>query len=317
MISFFPDRAWGNLPASRKRTCEQYNSKFHCRSRGTFAALYELRFTHEIRGRQWALGLCMIIHLRRREAPFVQIDKACLNDPRLSFKAKGLLAYLLTKPETWVTQINDLQKASGDGEHAIQTAFGELEAAGYAKLITRQGPSGQWCGKEWVVSEVPFSLPPAEEAKTAPSDRRGSFPTVGFSDRRKSAPCKTDNDQKSNNDLKTHNEAVCGKATPASCQEVYQLWKELSGSQLNYAVQERRIFDFVQAGYTLDDLRTVMEFVKAFNATHEFRKSVSFDGIIGSLERFDSLLGEARAGTSSRSKRPIDRELARVIAACK
>lgn len=40
-----------------------------------------------------------IIRVRRCPNNFVMMDKTFLEDTRLSFKAKGILAYLLNKPD--------------------------------------------------------------------------------------------------------------------------------------------------------------------------------------------------------------------------
>lgn len=38
-----------------------------------------------------------IVRINKRDNPYVQIDHRVLEDTRLSWKAKGLLAYLLSK----------------------------------------------------------------------------------------------------------------------------------------------------------------------------------------------------------------------------
>jgi uncharacterized phage protein (TIGR02220 family) len=60
-ISLLPDRAWGNLPVSRKTKLARDNSKFHCRSRGFFIWIRSIPLAHEIRGRHWALGLLVSV----------------------------------------------------------------------------------------------------------------------------------------------------------------------------------------------------------------------------------------------------------------
>ena len=42
-----------------------------------------------------------VIRVRKRPNNFVMLDKTFLEDDRLSFKAKGILAYLLSKPDNW------------------------------------------------------------------------------------------------------------------------------------------------------------------------------------------------------------------------
>jgi hypothetical protein len=41
-----------------------------------------------------------IIRCQKKRHPYAQIDKTPLLDTRLSWKARGILAYLLTKPDT-------------------------------------------------------------------------------------------------------------------------------------------------------------------------------------------------------------------------
>lgn len=102
-------------------------------------------------------GVHVIYHVQKRENPYVQIDKRGLEDPRLSFKAKGILAYLLSKPHDWRVNRVDLQRHSSDGRKAIATAMAELERAGYAVLRKVSAGNGQFLGQEWVIFELPHS----------------------------------------------------------------------------------------------------------------------------------------------------------------
>ena len=73
-----------------------------------------------------------ILKIHRYDTPFVQIDKRPLEDPRLHWKAKGVLAYLLSKPNGWTVRVGDIVKRSQDGEHAVRSAIDELMEVGYA-----------------------------------------------------------------------------------------------------------------------------------------------------------------------------------------
>lgn len=65
---------------------------------------------------------------------FVRIDNAALQDKRLSFRARGVLAYVLSQPPEWSHSANRLAEASTEGEKAIVSALKELEALGYSWL---------------------------------------------------------------------------------------------------------------------------------------------------------------------------------------
>lgn len=97
------------------------------------------------------------------------INNTVLNDSRLSWKAKGLAAYLLSKPDDWSIVREDLAKRSTDGVDAVRTALKELEDAGYLVRTRRQNGRGKF---EWehVLHEIPIEqaetplvdLPPVE-----------------------------------------------------------------------------------------------------------------------------------------------------------
>lgn len=73
----------------------------------------------------------MITITRRRADNFTIIPNDVLSDPNLTWKAKGILSYLLGKPQGWKVQVNDLAKRSAGGEKAVHSAIRELRALGY------------------------------------------------------------------------------------------------------------------------------------------------------------------------------------------
>jgi hypothetical protein len=87
--------------------------------------------------------------------PFVMIDRRPIENPVLSWKAKGLLAYLLSRPDDWVVQFRDLVKRSSDGAHTVREAMKELRKSGHVRLM-KEYEGGRI--KRWVyqVYEVPI-----------------------------------------------------------------------------------------------------------------------------------------------------------------
>lgn len=98
-----------------------------------------------------------IVRIQKRENPYAQIDKTCLEDARLSWKAKGVLTYLLSKPDQWRLNIDDLKKRSKDGRDSIYSALAELRAAGYAELVNSFDENNKLLGKEWIIHETAIS----------------------------------------------------------------------------------------------------------------------------------------------------------------
>ncbi len=85
---------------------------------------------------------------------FTRIDNRTLEDERLSWGARGLLAYLLSRPDRWRIDRHQLASVARNGERAAWALLRELEQAGY---LTRERGRGERGRLIWthVVHEVP------------------------------------------------------------------------------------------------------------------------------------------------------------------
>jgi hypothetical protein len=110
-----------------------------------------------------------IVHISKRENPYAQIDKRVLEDPRLTWRAKGILAYLLSKPSGWKVNVKDIWNNGLEGRNAVQECLNELNKIGYASLEDSRGENGQLAGKVWKVTEEPIGgfVTPGASAQTS------------------------------------------------------------------------------------------------------------------------------------------------------
>jgi hypothetical protein len=95
------------------------------------------------------------IHIHRnRGAAFSIVPKALLNNPDLSWKAKGILAYLIGKPDSWKVRVTDLVNKSYDKYASVKSGLKELREAGYASLecVREEGKISEWI---WHISDEP------------------------------------------------------------------------------------------------------------------------------------------------------------------
>ena len=100
-----------------------------------------------------------VIRVRTRPNNFVMIDKTFLEDERLSFKAKGILAYLLSKPDNWKVIVGNLVKYSKDGKSAVYAGLKELKECGYYVKTPIRSEDGRRISRwESTVYEMPDSL---------------------------------------------------------------------------------------------------------------------------------------------------------------
>ena len=116
-----------------------------------------------------------IIRINKREHPYAQVDKRVLDDRRLSWRSKGILVYLLAKPDGWTVRVQDIWSKGKEGRNAVQACLDELQKHGYAQLVSIKGAGNTFVGKEWQVNEEPIGgfLDTTERPKTnAPKARK-------------------------------------------------------------------------------------------------------------------------------------------------
>lgn len=128
------------------------------------------------------------------EEHYTIISNAWARDDRLSLKARGLLALILSHRVGWNISIESLARTNPEGKAAIRTAVTELERGGYLRREHVRDEGGSFVGYDYVLAD-----PPACENRTPPFENRtGSFdypttdnPTTGNRTPKKTIPKKT------------------------------------------------------------------------------------------------------------------------------
>jgi hypothetical protein len=92
---------------------------------------------------------------KNKENPYVMINKAASQDSGLSWKAKGIHAYLLGLPDNWKIYIDELKNHAKDGVDSTSKGINELIEAGYILRNHIKDEKGRFIGYEYIIYEVP------------------------------------------------------------------------------------------------------------------------------------------------------------------
>lgn len=129
-----------------------------------------------------------IIRVAKQPNQFSIIDRTAAEDERLSMKAKGIMFYLLTKPDDWTLNVRDLINRSRDGRDSIYAGIKELRELGYISMRKYQDEKGLF-KTEYIVYENPINVKEkelsTESASTSPENPDAGFPDAGFPDTEK------------------------------------------------------------------------------------------------------------------------------------
>lgn len=103
-----------------------------------------------------------------RNSDYVAINVTSAIDKELSFKAKGIMFYIMVNVKKEKVTLDELFEASSEGEKAVRSGLNELKEKGYIERVPYylDGKIDHW---EFVVSEVANVKPLVDEKKTKQS----------------------------------------------------------------------------------------------------------------------------------------------------
>lgn len=214
-----------------------------------------------------------------KNSNYSTISNAFLNDEQLSWKAKGLLTWLLTRPDNWKIFSKDLQTRSTDGRDSTNSAIEELIKNGYIERISIR-EKGIYRGYDYTVYESP------------PQDNRSGKPAA--------VNPNTENPQLVITELSkdlTSNKKINKKGLDEvnGVEEVFEFWQTTMGKQKAHLDSKRRkIIEARLREYSIEELKqaiigcTKSSFHMGYNAQQTAYNQIS--NIFGSPENTEKFI---------------------------
>ena len=100
---------------------------------------------------------------RKYDRDFTIVSNDFLKDARLSWKAKGIIAYVAMLPDDWVLNMRDLTNRATDGRDSLYSGIKELETCGYCIKTMQRNPDGTIAGYAYEICDKPVFVQPFTE----------------------------------------------------------------------------------------------------------------------------------------------------------
>lgn len=191
--------------------------------------------------------------IKRIETNFTQVSNDVLKDSRLTWKAKGVFAYLYSKPDDWDFSTERMKLDSLDGREALLSGLKELETLGY--LQRSKFASGRM---EYILDYNPKSENPIQAQKP-----KSGNPTVGKSHSGKTRRISNTELNTSNTEKETNTDGVY---SDKNFLEVWELYPRKTGKGGAWKVWQKLKVKQMLA-------TKIIESVKAYSKTKQWQKN--------------------------------------------
>ncbi|EJD8511639.1 conserved phage C-terminal domain-containing protein [Staphylococcus pseudintermedius] len=190
---------------------------------------------------------------------FVTVHKDFIHDSNISWKAKGILLYLLSRPDDWQIYETELEQHSTDGLSGLKSGIKELEEIGYIQRNRKRDKSGRLNGYEYLVYEQPHHIRFSNVGKTVNGKTNNGKTVNGKSHTTNNNS--TNNDLTNNNNTNNDSNILSGDPTAYPYREVINYLNKQTGKQYKSTTKKNQtvIRSRTDEGFTLDDFKKVID----------------------------------------------------------
>ena len=209
-----------------------------------------------------------IIRIDKTAGNYFIASKYYVEDENISWKAKGIMSYLFSKPDDWQIYQTQLEKVSKDGKASVRSTINELIDNGYMTRQSRRKSNGDFDGYDYTLHEYPTNdgVRKMEDAK------------MGIA-KMEIAKSDTTNNNSTNNDL-TNND-INISATDVT-QEQFEEWWNL----YNKKKDKKKANSLFKSTLKKYDYETIMKGTKEYLKTIKDKQYQKYPKTFLSQESF-------------------------------
>lgn len=172
----------------------------------------------------------MAIIRQKRKKRFSIIDNQLIEDKRLTWGARGLLEYMLSKPDDWKFYMSELiTHSDNDGRDKTYGYLKELKKYGYVIRKQNRNSKGKFAAQDLIVTDIPVISPHTDFPDTDKPDT-GSPDTVN--------PTLPNTDFKPNTDGLPNND-LSSSGDGGKRPQLIQIYRKGTGENCNPMIEDR------------------------------------------------------------------------------
>lgn len=202
----------------------------------------------------------MSIRRATRKDKFTVISNSVFSS-KLSYRAIGLLTYLLSKPDNWEVSVAHLvnhvkESENPTGRDAVYSTLKELVSKGFVIRANKRDQSGKMTGIEYVV----FDEPQVDESNTdAPHT---DMPDTDLPVTAETTQINTDN--KTNTECEINTENTCAKSEKQQLQNDFELF----WTKYPRKVNKKKAFDvFKKIDFKKHPLKNILDSIEKWKGS--------------------------------------------------
>ncbi|MDN6414947.1 conserved phage C-terminal domain-containing protein [Staphylococcus gallinarum] len=180
---------------------------------------------------------------------FVTVHKDFIHDDNLSWKAKGILLYLLSRPDDWQVYETEIVKHSSDGLSGLKSGIKELEQVGYIQRNRKRDDKGRLKEYEYLVYEQPNHIRFSNVGKTNVGNSYIGKTYVGESHTTNNNS--TNNDLTNNNNTNNDDNTLSGNPTRIPYKEIIDYLNKKTGKRFSHKSKANQ--KLIQARFNEDN----------------------------------------------------------------